>query len=82
MRIEAFQPLGDYKERVEHMIAAVKETPKREGVDEIMIPGEPEHALAEQRRADGRVPVHANVLAGLKEAAAEFDVLYDLEDAS
>lgn len=82
MRIEAFQPLADYKERMEHMIVAIKETPKREGVDEILIPGEPEHALAERRRADGRVPVHANVLAGFKEAAAEFDVLYDLEDAS
>ena len=82
MRIEAFQPLADYKERMEHMLAAIKETPRRDGVDEIMIPGEPEHALAEQRRADGRVPVHVAVLAGFKEAAAELDVLYDLEGAS
>ena len=81
MRIEAFQPLADYKERMERMIAAVKETPRREGVDEIMIPGELEHALAEQRRADGRVPVHASVLAGFRDAATEFDVLYDLEEA-
>ena len=81
MRIEAFQPLADYKERMEQMIAALKATPKRADVDEIMIPGEPEHALSEQRRAEGRVPVHTTVLAGFKETAAELDVLYDLEDA-
>ena len=82
MRIEAFQPLADYKDRMEHMIAAIKDTPKREGVDEIMIPGEPEHALAEERRADGRVPVHPRVLAGFKEAAEEFDIPWDLEEGS
>jgi LDH2 family malate/lactate/ureidoglycolate dehydrogenase len=80
MRIEAFQPLADYKERMEQMIVALKATPKREGVDEIMIPGEPEHALAEQRRADGRVPVHPRVLAGYRDAAEELDVTYDLEE--
>ncbi len=81
MRIDAFQPLADYKERMEHMIAALKETPKREGVDEIYIPGEPEHALAEQRRTEGRVPVHPRVLAGFRDAAEELDVPYDLEGA-
>ncbi len=82
MRIDAFQPLATYKKRMERMIVAVKETPRRDGVDEILIPGEPEHALAEQRRADGRVPVHANVLSGFKEAAAEFDVPWNLEETS
>ncbi len=81
MRIEAFQPLADYRERMEHMIGAVKETPRREGVGEIMIPGEPEHALAEQRRTDGSVPVHPRVLAGFRDAAEELNVPYDLEGA-
>ncbi len=82
MRIDAFQPLADYKERMEHMIAAIKETPRREGVDEIRIPGELEHALAEQRRAAGNVPVHPRVLGGFREAAGEFDEPWDLEERS
>ena len=81
MRIDAFQPLADYEERMEHLIAAIKETPRREAVDEILIPGEPEHALAEQRRADGRVPVHPSVLGGFREAAEELDVRWDLDEA-
>jgi len=80
LRIDAFQPLGDYRERMERMIAAIKETPRKESVDEIMIPGELEHALAAERRADGRVPVHAVVLAGFHDAAEELGVTYDLED--
>jgi len=78
LRIDAFVPLSAYLERVGAMIDAVKRTPRLEGVDEIRIPGELEHQLAEQRRRDGRVPLHHRVLEGFREAAAEFDVPFDL----
>lgn len=78
LRIDAFLPLPQYLELIEQMIQAVKSTPTLEGVDEIRIPGELEHALAEQRRAAGAVPLHPAVLEGFRAAAEELGVPFDL----
>ncbi len=78
LRIDAFVPLSDYLERVGGMIDAVKRTPCSAGVDEIRIPGEIEHRLAEERRRSGLVPLHQRVLEGFRAAAEEFGVPFDL----
>jgi LDH2 family malate/lactate/ureidoglycolate dehydrogenase len=66
---------------MEGMIEAVKRTPKLEGVHEIRIPGEVEHALAERRRAEGAVPLHPTILDGYRAAAEELGVPLDLVEA-
>ena len=78
LRIDAFVPLEQYLERIGGMIDAVKRTPRIEGVDEIRIPGELEHQLAESRRRAGTVPLHSRVLDGFREEAEEFGVPFDL----
>lgn len=78
LRIDAFVPLEQYMQRVGTMIDAIKRTPTLEGVDEIHIPGELEHALAEQHRAEGRVPLHPAVVEGFRAAAEELGVPFDL----
>jgi LDH2 family malate/lactate/ureidoglycolate dehydrogenase len=78
LRIDAFVALEEYLERVGGMIDAVKRTPRIEGVDDIGIPGELEHQLAESRRHAGTVPLHERVLDGFREAAEEFSVPFDL----
>ena len=62
------------------MIEALKGAPALEGVDEIRIPGELEQALAEERRAAGRVPLHPDIIEGFRAAAEELDVPFDLTD--
>jgi LDH2 family malate/lactate/ureidoglycolate dehydrogenase len=78
LRIDAFVPLETYLEHVGAMIDAVKATPRPAGVDEIAIPGEVEHRLAEERRAAGVVPLHPAIIEGFRAAAAELDVPCDL----
>jgi LDH2 family malate/lactate/ureidoglycolate dehydrogenase len=78
LRIDAFVPLETYMERVGSMIDAIKRTPPIEGVDEVRIPGELEHALAEQRRAAGSIPMHPSVLKGFRAASEEFGVSFEL----
>ena len=78
LRIEAFQPLPQYLERMERLIESMKQAPKLEGVDEIRIPGELEHALARERRAAGAVPLHPAILEAQRAAAEELGVPFDL----
>ncbi|MCH8901745.1 MAG: Ldh family oxidoreductase [Chloroflexi bacterium] len=82
LRIEAFQPIPQYLERMEGMIAAVKRASKEEGIDEIHIAGELEHTLADERREAGAVPLHPAILEGYRVAAEEFGVPFDLTEAS
>jgi len=78
LRIDAFVELETYMERMGGMIDAIKRTPTLEGVDEVRIPGELEHALAESRRKAGTVPMHPAVLDGFRQAADELGVPFDL----
>lgn len=51
--IEAFQPLEQFRATVDRMIAITKAARKAPGVDEILVPGEPEWKTREQRLRDG-----------------------------
>jgi LDH2 family malate/lactate/ureidoglycolate dehydrogenase len=77
LRIDAFEPLAQYRERMEAMIEALKSAQGPAG-DEVRIPGELEHALAERRRAEGAVPLHPQIVEGYRAAAGELGVPFDL----
>ena len=79
LRIDAFLPAAEYRERMEPMIEAIKRSRTDSG-EEVRIPGELEHALADERRSAGVVPVHRDIVAGFRDAAAELDVSFDLTD--
>ncbi len=81
LRIEAFEPLERFMERMESMVAAVKTAQGPDG-DEVRIPGELEHALAERRRGEGAVPLHPRIVEGFRAAADEFGLRFDLADGS
>ena len=80
VRIDAFQPLPQYMAAMKGMIESVKGTPTLPDVDEIRIPGELEHSLAERQRAAGVVPLHPTILEGYRAAAEELRVPFDLTD--
>ncbi|MDA1325067.1 MAG: Ldh family oxidoreductase [Proteobacteria bacterium] len=54
--IGAFIDLDAYKAEADYLVAAIKDLPKADGVDEIFMPGERGDAIFEQRLRDG-IPV-------------------------
>ena len=71
--VARFMPLDAFIARVEDMIAALKSATRAEGVEEILMPGEPERRTELLRRAEG-IPVPANVVADLHETAKRLHV--------
>jgi LDH2 family malate/lactate/ureidoglycolate dehydrogenase len=71
--VEAFIPYREYEEKIAEYVKAVKDCPKREGVNEIFLPGEIEKREME-RRAKVGVPLDSEVLESLKKLAERFDV--------
>lgn len=53
LNIEAFQPLETFRQMVDDLVAATKAARKAPGVEEILVPGEPEWHTRAQRLAHG-----------------------------
>jgi len=51
--IEAFCPVGEFKQGMDELIEDLKNQPKASGVDEILIPGEPEWRTKIKRKKEG-----------------------------
>lgn len=66
--VSKFMPLDAFKDRMQQMIKAIKETPKAEGVTEIFIPGERRTAKANTRKQEG-IPVPDQLLNELNQLA-------------
>ena len=64
IRPDLFMSLTDFGARMDEFYSRIKTLPRAAGVDEIMLPGEPEQRREDQRRRDG-IPVTANVVADL-----------------
>lgn len=64
LKPDLVMPLEDYNARLAELVGRAKGCPTAEGFDEILMPGEPEARLAEERRRDG-VPLSAEDRAGL-----------------
>lgn len=64
---DLFMSLTDFGSRMDEFYGRIKELPRAAGIDEIMLPGEPEQRREEQRRREG-IPVTANVVADLTAA--------------
>ncbi len=71
--IQAFSPLEIFLERVRHLIAHVKSSRTSPGVEEILLPGEPEHRTAQKRRRDG-IPVEESIWDEIRAKAHELHV--------
>ncbi len=64
IRPDLFLSLTDFGARMDEFYGRIKDLPRAAGVNEIMLPGEPEQRREDQRRRDG-IPVTANVVADL-----------------
>ncbi len=73
MRPDLFMPMSEYRSRMDTLIGRVRGSPKAEGFDEILIPGEPE-AREEARRRRVGIPYSASEITTLLSEAARAGV--------
>jgi len=73
MRPDLFIPEGDYRARMDTLVERVRDCPKAEGFDEILMPGEPEARLEAMHRRTG-IPYAPSEVAALQAEAARANV--------
>jgi LDH2 family malate/lactate/ureidoglycolate dehydrogenase len=75
IRPDLFLSLDDFGARMDAFYERIKGLPRAAGVDEIMMPGEPEQRREDERRRMG-IPVTGNVVADLAAAGANAGVAF------
>jgi LDH2 family malate/lactate/ureidoglycolate dehydrogenase len=73
LRPDLFIPESEYRARMDTLVERVRDCPKAEGFDEILIPGEPEARLEAEHRRTG-IPYAPNEVAALQAEAAKAGV--------
>ena len=73
INVEAFADPEDFKTDVDRLVTYMKETPLAEGVDSILVPGEPEWITRRDRLENG-IPLDATVMARLEAFAQEIGI--------
>lgn len=73
LKIDAFRPLADFLADGAALTHNIKETPTAAGIDEILIPGEPEERIAARRSKDG-IPLDDNTWGDLVRVAVNLGV--------
>ena len=71
--IGTFTDVDAYKREVDALIEGIKSLPRADGVDEIMVPGEPEDRVYQQRLANG-IPLPPGTVDSLRAAAERFEI--------
>lgn len=77
-RIDAFQKADDFKSKMDQWIEGAKSLKTAAGIDEILIPGEPEHRSEIARKKDG-IPLSEKVVADLKKLASELSIRFEIK---
>lgn len=71
--IGLFTEVGTFKQEMDDTIEALKALPRADGFDEILMPGEPEFKVLEERSQNG-IPLPPGTVQKLRDAAARFGV--------
>jgi len=71
--VARFLPLAEFDERMKRLIAEVKSSRPASGYDEVLVAGEPEWRIEEQRRREG-IPLSEGVWTNLKDVAVRLGV--------
>jgi LDH2 family malate/lactate/ureidoglycolate dehydrogenase len=76
--VEHFQPLAEFLGRMDRMVDNLKSSKRREGVDEIFVPGELEFRRKERYLKEG-IPLDQPTRDSLKKDAEIAGTPYDIE---
>ncbi len=79
IRIDGFQPLEVFKEKMDNMIEKIESLPTLPGVDKAYIAGGYEGEIIIPDRAKNGIPLDPSVIQGLKELAEETGVEFDIK---
>ena len=71
VNIGLFTDVEGYKDNIDDLAKGIKGLPRQPGVDEILIPGEPEDRVYDQRKAEG-IPLPTGAFGRWQEVAAKF----------
>lgn len=74
--VDAFTTLSGYTTRLNRMAEELREVPTQEGLDEIMVPGEPEHRTKQERVEEG-VPFSSEEWRELEVLGEELNLDYE-----
>ena len=75
--IDAFSDVGEFKRNMDDFIRDLKSTPPAAGQERVMVAGQPEWEMLEERTAKG-IPLHKEVVAWFRSTCAEFGVECDI----
>lgn len=73
MRVDAFRPTDDFKRHMDNWIEAMRKCEPIEGHDHVIIPGDPEREMTEERMIKG-IPLLIPVVEDLQDIAKSFNV--------
>lgn len=71
MRIDAFRPASEFKEHMDRWIQRFRSAKTAEGFDKVLIPGDPEREMEEERKTKG-IPLLGPVVDDLRYLAEKF----------
>lgn len=77
---DLFMSLTDFENRMDEFYKRIKQLPRAAGVDEILMPGEPESRTEQRRRSEG-IPVSDDVIAELRQIASDRELTTSIEAA-
>ena len=70
---EVFMPSDVFTSRVNNLVEYIKNSPKLDGIEDILLPGEKEHRCMQERHKEG-VPISAVILEGLNSLSAQLGI--------
>lgn len=68
LNIEAFLEVNQYQQRMAEFVTRIKDSRPRQGVGEVMLPGEPEHRMKAERMKRG-IPIARSLWSELQECS-------------
>ncbi len=75
MRIDAFRPADEFKTHMDNWITRFRSAKTAPGFDRVLVPGDPEREMEEERKAGG-IPLVEPVVADLKALAQKLGVSF------
>jgi L-2-hydroxycarboxylate dehydrogenase (NAD+) len=76
MRVDAFRPASEFKSHMDNWISRFRSAKTVEGIDHLIIPGDPERESEIERMKNG-IPINDKVVEDLKELAKKMSVQFD-----
>jgi LDH2 family malate/lactate/ureidoglycolate dehydrogenase len=75
MRVDAFRPAAEFKQHMDNWIGRFRQATPAEGYEKVLIPGDPEREMEQNRRKAG-IPLVKPVEDDLKQLAEKFGIAF------